>query len=367
MLIGIVGLPYTGKTTVFNALTGLSAPVGKYVEGHGETNRGVVHVPDERVDRLAAIFKPKKITYATIEFCDVGGFKKGASGDSGLSAFLLGSLRDMDALAVVVRVFERSSVPHPDGRIDPAMDLETLLTEFHLADLGIAERRVQKLEERLKKGSTEDRDREVHEKQILERVIQVLEAGKPVRDLALQPEEELLIKGYGFLSQKPLMVLANVGDFTSPVEQERIQQLESYCLEKNLRWLAINGDLECELRQIENPREQEEFMEAMGIREHASGAVIRAGYDITHSITFLTVGDKEVRAWTVPRGSRAVDAAGKIHSDIARGFIRAEVVPYEHMVQCGSFAHAREAGHYREEGRETIIQDGWVIIFKFSV
>jgi GTP-binding protein YchF len=367
MLIGIVGLPYTGKTTVFNALTGLSAPTGKYSDAQGEINRGVVSVPDERLDRLAEMYKPKKITHATIEFCDVAGFRKGASSDASVSAYLLGQLRDMDALAMTVRVFERDSVPHPGNRIDPVADLDTLLTEFNLADLAIAEKRCQRLGEQLKKGTQEERDKLAHEKQIIERIIATLNAGHPLRTLELTHEEQAPIRGFGFLSQKPLLVLANVGDFTSEIEQKRLAELEKYCQDAGLRMLAINGDLECELRQIEAPHEQKEYMDAMGIERRAAGAVIQAAYQITHSETFLTAGEPEVRAWTIPVGSKAVEAAGKIHSDIARGFIRAEVVPYEHLIHDGSIAKAREAGHYREEGKEAIIKDGDVIYYRFNV
>jgi len=367
MQIGIVGLPYTGKTTVFNALSALSAPTGKYVEGHGETNRGVVHVPDERVERLAEIYRPKRAVPASIEFFDVAGLKKGASADAGLSDYLLGHLRDMDALAIVLRVFERESVPHPEGRIDPVSDLETLLAELNLADLAVAEKRRGKLDERLKKGTQEDRDKHVHEKQLLERILETLGEGKPIRSIEFHGDDPDTLRGFGFLSQKPVLVLANVGDFTDEVEQQRVKQLEEHCEQLALPWLSLNGDLECELRRIEDPAEQEEFMEAMGITEHATGPVIRAMYRVTRSITFFTGNEREVHAWTLPEGSRAIDAAAKVHTDMARGFIRAEVVPYEHLIEAGSFARAREAGHYREEGKDTIVHDGEVIHFRFNV
>jgi len=367
MRIGIVGLPYTGKTTVFNAITGMSAPTGKYSDTQGEMNRAVTQVPDDRLSALAAIYHPKKITMATIEFCDVGGLKKGASGDAGLSAFLLGQLRDMEALAVVVRIFERASVPHPDNCIDPAADLETLLSEFILEDLAIAEKRYRKVGESLGKGTQEDREKLAFESRTLERMIAALTEGRPVRGLEMSPEEEFLLRSFGFLSQKPVLVLANVGDFTSEIEQQRLDRLTASCDSAGLKWIALNGDLECELRSIEDPEEQKEFMDAMGVKEHASGAVIRAAYDVTHSATFLTAGEKEVRAWEILEGSRAVEAAAKIHTDIARGFIRAEVVPYEHLIAAGSIAGAREAGHYREEGRDAIIHEGDVILFRFNV
>jgi GTP-binding protein YchF len=273
----------------------------------------------------------------------------------------------MDALAMTVRVFERDSVPHPESRVDPVADLDTLLTEFNLADLAIAEKRCQRLTEQLKKGTQEERDKVAHEKQIIERVIATLSAGQPLRTLELTPEEQTPIRGFGFLSQKPLLVLANVGDFTSDIEQKRLAELEKYCQDAGLRMLAINGDLECELREIDDPEEQKEYLDAMGIERRAASAVIQAAYQITHSETFLTAGEPEVRAWTIPVGSKAVEAAGKIHSDIARGFIRAEVVPYEHLIHDGSIAKAREAGHYREEGKEAIIKDGDVIYFRFNV
>ena len=223
MQIGIVGIPYCGKTTVFNALTGLSAPTGKYADSQGETNRGVVAVPDERVDRLTELYKPKKKTYAAVEFSDVAGFKKGAGSDSSLSAYLLGHLRDMDALAIVVRVFERSSVPHPENKIHPVFDLDILLAEFILSDLALAEKRSQKIGEQLGKGTQEERDKLSHEKKALDQIIEHLTEGQPIRILSLTPEELMLIRGFGFISQKPVLVIANVGDFTADLEQERLK------------------------------------------------------------------------------------------------------------------------------------------------
>jgi hypothetical protein len=367
MQIGILGLPFTGKTTIFNALTGLSAPTGRYSDGPGESNLGMVAVPDERVERLAELYQSKKKTYETIEFHDVGGLKKGAGQDSGLSASLLGQLRDMDALAIVVRVFDRESVPHPDGRIDPVADLEMMLGELMLADLAIAEKRVQKLEELLGKGVQEDRDKRIHEKDVLERVVKALNDSIPIRDLDFKGEELIALRSYGFLTQKPALVLANVGDLTEDEQIKRVEALKKAAGEYKVGCAAINGDIECELREITDPEEQQEYMEAMGIEERAASTVIRAAYDITNSMTFLTAGEKESRAWQVREGSSAVQAADRIHSDIARGFIRAEVVPYEHLIADGSIAKAREAGHYREEGKDAIIHDGDVIYFRFNV
>ncbi|GAH53259.1 unnamed protein product, partial [marine sediment metagenome] len=246
-------------------------------------------------------------------------------------------------------------------------DLETILTELSLSDLAVAEKRVRKLDEGLRKGSQEERDKHLQEKEVLEGIAAALSDGRPVRSLELHPEERVLLRGYGFLSQKPVLVLANIGDLTHDVEQQRLKDLGAHCDPLSLRWLSLNGDLECELRRIEDPTEQEEFMEAMGITEYAAGPIIHATYDVTRSMTFFTGNEHEVRAWTLPEGSRAIDAAAKVHTDMARGFIRAEVVPYESLIQAGSFAHAREAGHYREEGKDAIVHDGEVIHFRFSV
>ncbi|HEQ60120.1 MAG TPA: redox-regulated ATPase YchF, partial [Firmicutes bacterium] len=273
MQIGIVGLPYTGKTTVFNALTGLSAPTGQYIEGQGEVHRGVVHVPDERLDRLAEIYQSKKKSAAKIEFFDVAGLKKGAGADAGLSDYLLGHLRDMDALAIVIRVFERESVPHPEGRINPCKDLDTLLAELALADLAVTEKRLRKIDERLHKGAQEERDKHLQEKHLLERIVQGLSEGTPVRALEFHSEESELLRGFGLLTRKPPLIVANVGDFTHELEQQQVRELGEHCERLGLRWLSLNGDLECELRRIEDPAEQQEFMEAMGITEHATGPV----------------------------------------------------------------------------------------------
>jgi ribosome-binding ATPase len=367
MQIGIVGLPYSGKTTVFNALSGQQAPVGRYVEGPGEVHRAIVNVPDNRLQKLAEIYQPKKVTHATVEFCDVGGFKKGASGDASVSAHLMGHLRDMDALALVVRVFERESVPHPDNRIDPAADLDTLLEELMMEDLAVAEKRKGRLTEQLGKGTQENRDKLEYEKNLIERLIENLNNSIPLRSMDFSIEEENILKGFGFLSKKALIVLANVGDLTSEIEIRRVEKLKALSDEQHLPWLAINADLECELRSIDDPAEQAEYMEAMGVTERSAGAVIQAAYRITNTINFLTAGEPEVRAWEVRKGSSAVEAAGRIHSDIARGFIRAEVVPYDNLIETGSVAKAREKGFYREEGREAVVHDGDVIHFKFNV
>lgn len=367
MQIGIVGLPYTGKTTVFNALTGLSAPTGQYIDGQGDIHRGVVHVPDERLERLAAIYHPKKVTAASIELFDVAGLKKGAGADAGLSDYLLGHLRDMDALAIVIRVFEREAVPHPEGRVAPTADLETLLAELSLADLAVTEKRLRKIEESLHKGAQEDRDKRQHEKQLLERIVRELGEGTPVRAMEFHSDEQELLRGFGLLSQKAVLVLANVGDYTHEVEQRQVKELGKLCDAQGLPWLSLNADLECELRRIEDPAEQEEFMQAMGIDEHATGPVIRAAYAATRSITFFTGNEQEVHAWTLPEGGHAIEAAGKVHTDMARGFIRAEVVPYDALIEAGSFVLARESGHYREEGKEAVVHEGEVIHFRFNV
>ncbi len=365
MQIGIIGLQTSGKTTVFNALTHGHAETS-LAGGEKDANRGVSHVPDERVDFLAKMYNPKKVTYATVEFTDVAGLTKGSGQEKGFSARFLGDLRDMEALLVVVRLFKADSVPHPEGSIDPARDLDTLLTELILADMTIIEKRLPRIDESWKKQVDKRKDLE-KEKDSLLRFQQALENNLPIISTDPTPEEvNLYIRPYGLLSGKQMMCVANVSDLSGSEEQARLSQLKNAAERWKMPVVAMNAQLEQDLLEFP-PEEWEIYFQESGLDGSAVGTVIRESYRILKQHSFLTSGPDEVRAWTIPIGLRAQLAAGKIHSDIERGFIRAEVIAYEDMKGMGSEDEVKKAGKFRLEGKDYIVQDGDIINYRFSV
>lgn len=365
MQIGIIGLPTSGKTTVFNALT----------HGHAETsigggrkdaNRGIALVPDDRVDFLAKLHNPKKITYASVEFTDVAGLTKGSGKEKGFSNEFLGHLRDMEALLIVIRVFQSDSIPHPEGAINPARDLDTLLPELILADLIIIENRLKKIEESWNK-QVDKRKELAGEKESLLRFRQALENNQPI--IAVEPtqaEIDRYIRPYGLLSGKQMLVLANTADLTNPIEQRDLSALQAAGKAWNLSCVVMNAQLEYDLLEFP-PEEWSEYLTACGLTEPARSGVIRESYRILQRQSFLTCGPDEVRAWTIPIGMAAQPAAGKIHSDLERGFIRAEVIAFSDLQKYGSEDHVKKAGRFRLEGKDYIVQDGDIITFRFSV
>ncbi|GIX05995.1 MAG: ribosome-binding ATPase YchF [Candidatus Poribacteria bacterium] len=362
MEFGIVGLPFVGKTTLFNALTQAHAETGHYAAGQ-QANRAVVRVSDPRLERLAETFRPKQVTPTTITYVDTGGLVPGAFQRGTMTPQFLATLRTMDALVHVVRGFEDAAVPHEHGSVDPKRDLALLETELLLADLQVAESRLERLnrELRVKKDAELQRERET-----LERCRSALEAGRPLREVDLSPEEERLIRGFQFLTRKPMLIVLNVG------EEEAAQEgalLERLGLEERprVRALVLSAQVEMELAELPD-EEALAFREDLGLPpESALERVIRESYALLDVITFFTVNEREARAWTIPRGATALEAAGTIHSDMARGFIRAEVIPWDELVQLGSYAHAREAGKLRLEGKEYPVQDGEVLLIRFNV
>lgn len=353
MKVGLVGFAGSGKTTIFNTLTGLTAEVGGY-GAREKANVGVIKVPDQRVDKLAELFKPKKTTYAEISFVDVAGpASDGAErSESGLDPKLVQQMREVEALVHVVRAFDNPMLLQPP---DPVRDIRAFDDELMLTDLVQIENRIA----RLKKEKDSAREQE-----LMERLKTALEAETPLRDVELAPEELGVIAGFRFMSLKPLLLLLNVGeeDAASEPPREVLELAEA----KRLSVIAMSGQTEMEIAQLA-PEEQREFLQDLGIAEPARDRFIGAAYRLLDLISFLTSGEDECRAWTIKRGTNAHKAAGKIHSDIERGFIRAEVVRFEDLIELGSEARCREQGKLRLEGKDYIVKDGDVIHFRFNV
>ncbi|MFO7537757.1 MAG: DUF933 domain-containing protein [Chloroflexota bacterium] len=362
MKLGIIGLPSAGKTTIFNALTRGDAPTGQSMGGRFDVLTAVVDVYDPRVERLTAMFNPQKTTYARITYTDIAGLQKDMAESGGLPGALLNHLAGLDGFVHVVRAFESELVPHPDGSVDAVRDLDAIDTEFLLNDLGIIERRVQKLEEGIPRGAFKDKAVAQRELAFFQELEATLSDEKPLRVLDLDEEQLKSLRGYGLLTLKPKLVVINIGD-----DQEEIQLDYDWphTIVVNLR-----GKLEMELAQLSGAGDEESlamFMEEYGVTELSLDRVIGLSYDLMGLQSFFTVGEDEVRAWTVQRGATAVEAAATIHTDLAKGFIRAETAAYEDLIAAGSLANARTAGKLRQEGKTYIVQDGDVINVKFNL
>jgi GTP-binding protein YchF len=366
MQIAIVGLAGSGKTTVFNTLTRGHAETGGF--GGMELHVGVVKVPDERLDKLAAIFKPKKIVQADVTYVDLPAppaSSEGHVGTEDLPAEHLARLRDSDALLHVVRAFEDPNHPHPEGSVDPARDLDRLDTEFVLADLALVERRLERLKTSGRHGTPAEKEANEREEAVLVRLKAGLEAGSPIRDLALTEDDEKPIRGFRFLTQKPVLVLLNVGEGDLAGAGERVATLAAAYPHQHALVDALSARIEMELGELE-PDEAAVFMEELGIAESGLDRVIELSYRLLGLISFLTAGPDEVRAWPIRDGSNAVDAAGAIHTDLAKGFIRAETVAYDDLLELGSMAAARKVGKLRSEGKTYRVHDGDVVEILFS-
>jgi ribosome-binding ATPase len=354
MQTGIIGLPQVGKTTLFRILTKAN------IEGKGgqATHVGVAKVPEPRLKQLATLYNPKKITYATVQYVDLGGMQKERNRDA------LASLRDVDTIAHVLRVFDDPSVPHSEGSIDPVRDATNLELELILADHDQVSRRLERVEKDLKKKSEPIL---LSEKAVLEKCKAHLEAEKPLRELTLTAEERKPIGGFLFLSQRPMLFVLNLGDdeaadLDTAIERHKLSALQG---RPNTAVVAICGRLEAELAEMDE-KEADEMLASYGLKEPGLNRLIRATYDLMGLISFFTAGEPEVRAWTIHKGSTAVKAAGAIHSDIEKGFIRAEVVRWDDLLAAGSLGAAREKAQVRLEGRDYIVQEGDVILFRHS-
>jgi GTP-binding protein YchF len=366
MQIAIVGLAASGKTTVFNTLTRGHAQTGGY--GGMELHVGTVKVPDERLDRLAEIFKPKKIVHADVTYFDLPAppaSTEGRVGTEEMPADQLARLREADALLHVVRAFENAAVPHADGAVDPWRDLERFDLELALADLSVMEKRIERLRASGHHGTPAERDANDRELALLERLREPLAAGTPLRDQEIDSEEEKAIRGFRFLTQKPVLVLLNVGEGDLPREREIVASIAGRYQHKRAIVDGLSARIEMELGELD-PEEASVFMADLGLTESSLDRVIRLSYTLLGLISFLTAGPDEVRAWPIPDGSSAVDAAGAIHTDLAKGFIRAEVVPYEDLLALHSTAEARKHGKLRSEGKTYQVRDGDVVEILFS-
>jgi GTP-binding protein YchF len=366
MQIAIVGLAGSGKTTVFNTLTRGHAQTGGY--GGMELHVGTVKVPDERLEKLAEIFKPKKIVQADVTYFDLPAppaSLEGRVGTEELPADQLARLREADALLHVVRAFEDPAVPHPDGSVDAWRDLERLDLEFVMADLSVMEKRLDRLKTSGHHGTPAERDANDREMELLARLHEGLVEGRPLRDADISVEEEKTIRGFRFLTQKPVLVLLNVGERDMAREAEFIAGIAGRYQHRKTIVDALSAQIEMELGELD-PDEAGVFMDELGLRESSLDRVIKLSYRLLGLISFLTAGPDEVRAWPIPAGSSAVDAAGAIHTDLARGFIRAEVVPYEDLLALRTTAEARKHGKLRSEGKTYSVKDGDVVEILFS-
>ncbi|MCD6291325.1 MAG: redox-regulated ATPase YchF [Anaerolineae bacterium] len=362
MQIGIIGLPQSGKTTIFRALTGGRAEHLTFAAGGLQVQTAVVDVPDERLDALSRHFQPRRTVHAQVQYHDIGGLERGLGEAGGLSGPLLNQIAQNDALLVVIRAFPSAVIPHQEGSIDPARDLATIQDELMLSDMAVMEKRLQRLRERASKGGTPaEREANARETALLERLWDALESGRPLRDEPLSPDEERMLRGYGFLTQKPMLVVVNQGD--DPADDLPLPEIPD---SPRVAVLPLRGQLEMELAQME-PEEAAEFLAEFDIKELGLQRVVRASYEILGLISFFTIGEDEVRAWTLRSGQTALDAAATIHTDLARGFIRAEVIEYDRLLEAGSLAEARHRGWLRLEGKGYIVQDGEVVHIRFHV
>ncbi|BDV41793.1 ribosome-binding ATPase YchF [Geotalea uraniireducens] len=359
---GIVGLPNVGKSTIFNALTSAGAESANYPFCTIDPNVGIVQVPDERLDRLAEIVAPERILPTTIEFVDIAGLVKGASQGEGLGNQFLGHIRSVDAIVHVVRCFDDENVVHVSGSVDPVRDIEIIQAELALADLDSVEKKLQRVEKQAKSGDKKLKE----ESEFYARIKQALEQGIPARKVEIGVDEQLWLRDLHLLTDKPVLYVANVAEDDLAGTHPFVAQVGEIAAAEGARMVTICGRIEAEIAELDGD-EKKAFLAEMGLSESGLDRLVRMGYELLGLITYFTAGKKEVRAWTIPVGTKAPQAAGVIHSDFEKGFIRAEVISYNDYLAAGGEAGAKEKGLMRLEGKEYVVQDGDVMHFRFNV